>query len=50
LQHLQDALLDEPIERRGNPELSDSTAALRYLHFPYRLRLVAAFEQLRPNA
>ena len=33
----------------GMPKLSDPAPALRYLHFPHRLRLVGAREQLRSD-
>ena len=49
LQHLQDALLEKPVEHRRNPKLSDSTAALRNLRLPHQLRLVGALEQLLSN-
>lgn len=46
MQHLQDRLLDEPIEHCGNPKFSDSTIALGDLLPSHRLRLVAPREQL----
>ena len=48
LKHLQNGLLDEPIEHAGNPELPDSPTALRNFLPPHWLRLVRAIEQLRP--
>ena len=45
MQDLQDGLLDEPIQHGRNPELADSSPALRYLLLLDRLRLVASVEQ-----
>src|SRR5690606_14996767 len=49
LHHLQNGLLDEPIEHRRDPQLPDPAATLRYLVPSYRRRLVASREQLRPD-
>jgi hypothetical protein len=49
LQDLQDRLLDEPIERAGDAELSHPSPALRYELTLHRLRLVVPREHLRPQ-
>src|SRR5216684_2283248 len=49
LQHLHHRLLDEAVEHRRNAERPFAARCLRYLHSPYRLRLVSAVEQLRPD-
>src|SRR5271156_3435840 len=49
LQHLHRRLLDEAVEHRRDAERTCAARRLRYLHTPYRLRLVAAFKQLSPD-
>ena len=46
LKHLQDGLLDEPVERRRDPELSDPATALRDFLPLHRLRLVGPRDEL----
>ena len=45
LQHLQDGLLDEPVQHGRNPQLPDPSPTLRYLLPSYRLRLVGPRQQ-----
>ena len=49
LKHLQDALLKKPVEHGWDAKFPRPTPALGYLHFPHRLRLVGASEQLRSD-
>jgi hypothetical protein len=50
LQHLQEELLDEPVERRRNAELALASAGLRDRHPLHRLRLVAPRKEFLADA
>jgi hypothetical protein len=49
LKHLQDGLLDEPVERRRDPELSDPATALWDFLPLHRFRLVGPRDELLAN-
>ncbi len=49
-QHLEQGLLDHPVQHRRDAEPPYPASGLRDLYPPYRLRLVPAAQQLFPNA